>query len=174
MASTSRERLDHVSPTTLNLQQGRHVPLRKLSKGAADNEGRNENDVFAVKSHALALMQTLQSLSAPISNNRPPPVPLISTRSSSTGPVINNLSPKNKTYPMGPPITPSMTRTAQRSRAAALASSSKSGHTRTPSHATGLGDVPRKRIEVMSRLVEVMRKSTRLRYELPVEELIAW
>lgn len=169
-ASTSRERLDHVSPTALGLQQERHIPLRKLSKNAEDfNWG--ENDVFAIKSHALAMMQILQSFSA-ATISRPTSIPLISTRSFSTGAAVN-LSPKNKTYPMGPPITPSMTRTAQRSRAAAMASS-KSGHNRTPSHATGLGDVPRKRIEVMSRLVEVMRKSTRLRYELPVEELIAW
>lgn len=125
-------------------------------------------DAFTVKSHALALMHKLQSLTP--AENRTSTFPRLSLRSSSMG--TGGVSPQRKFSPMGPPITPSMTRSAQRSRAAALANG-KASHVRTPSHAAGLGDVPRKRIDVMARLVEALSKSARLRYELPVEELIA-
>jgi rapamycin-insensitive companion of mTOR len=122
-------------------------------------------DVFAIKSHALALMHSLQSMAPAI----PTRVRAPSSRPSSAGGRITS----NGDSPMGPPVTPSMTRSAQRARAAALANS-KGVHTRTPSHAAGLGDVPKRRIDIMTRLVEVMEKSARLRYELPVQELIAW
>ncbi|UZJ53770.1 hypothetical protein CBS101457_003090 [Exobasidium rhododendri] len=129
-------------------------------------------DAFAIKSHAMVLMQTLQSLTPDVAP-QPSTSPSISTRSSSIG--RPEVSPKSSFNSMAPPMTPSMTRSAQRSRAAAAAAvaaaNGKTSHVRTPSNATGLGDVARKRIDTMSRLVIAMGKSARLRYELPVEEL---
>lgn len=162
VASTSREKLDsNSSPMSVYVQQARSGPLPLLSKGSED-----KNDVSAVKSHATVLMQTLQSLTLP--SSRASTLAPLTARTSSI-----STSPKTKFSSMGPPTTPSMTRSAQRSRAAAL-SNARPNHVRTPSHATGLGDIPRKRIDVMSRLVEVLQKSARLRYEISAEDLVGW
>lgn len=62
-------------------------------------------------------------------------------------------------------------RTAARSRAAAIASGSSS-HARTPSNATGLGDQARHQINQINRLVDILKRHARVRYELPLDELV--
>ncbi|SPO31737.1 related to protein ste16 [Ustilago trichophora] len=62
-------------------------------------------------------------------------------------------------------------RTAARSRAAAIASASSS-HARTPSNATGLGDQAKHQIHQINRLVDILKRHARVRYELPLDDLV--
>lgn len=78
----------------------------------------------------------------------------------------------NQVLGMPPPNLPSMTRTAQRTRAARVIGSQTPSHTRTPSNASGLGELQKRRLEIMNRLTVVLDKNLRGRYELPIDELL--
>lgn len=84
----------------------------------------------------------------------------------------NDQSGMSQTVGMPPPNLPSMTRSAQRSRAARVAGNQASSHVRTPSHASGLGDLPKRRLDTMNRLTMVLDKNLRGRYELPLDDLL--
>ncbi|KAJ1021886.1 hypothetical protein NDA16_003648 [Ustilago loliicola] len=62
-------------------------------------------------------------------------------------------------------------RTAARSRAAAIASGTSS-HARTPSNAAGLGDQAKHQIDQINRLVDILKRRARVRYELPLDDLV--
>ena len=63
-------------------------------------------------------------------------------------------------------------RNMARNRVAALAGANGSAHVRTPSNATGLGDETKRQIDTLNRLVNVLKRHTRVRYELPLDELV--
>lgn len=130
------------------------------------------DDVKAAREQAASLIQVLQSLTTPDarpeSSEGEQKVPVAKHDSISS--LQTATSPK-KNVPT--PSAASTARLAQRSRVAALAAAGRteSAHMRTPSHASGLGNLGKRRIETMARLVAVLKRDMRARYEMPLDDL---
>ncbi|PWN49565.1 hypothetical protein IE53DRAFT_388192 [Violaceomyces palustris] len=136
---------------------------------------KENDDAQAMRALSAALIRAL----------RPSDLRESSTSSPSTLSNLNTELPVTTTSepvsPRGvmPPPLPSITAAsssrivAPRSRAAALTSSKGThAHVRTPSNAGGLADASKKQIDTMSRLVTVLQRNARARYELPLDDFV--
>ncbi|CEH14460.1 related to protein ste16 [Ceraceosorus bombacis] len=115
-------------------------------------------DAEAARNHVQALMRNLAQLSK------------LASLTDESGGAAKASNGSESLSSMGPPTTPSMTRSAQRARAAAMAKSE--AHQRTPSHAHGLGDLARRRQSVLTQLAGLLRCNARVRYETDPDELL--
>lgn len=138
----------------------------------AQNHDREAEGARASRSLAITLIRSLRP-SSPL----PPPakLPTLSELSSESndastqsdrpaptaaGPGTDQDSPLSKNLAL-----PRMARrTAARSRAAA--------HARTPSNATGLDSEAKHQIDQINRLVDLLKRHARVRYELPLDDLV--
>ena len=161
---------------------------RPPDSGHVHTHQREVDDARASTSLAIMLIRSLRP-----SSPMPPPAKLPtlseSTDPPSPGTVSPHIRPVDQTlvHPTNVATTaatdpdsplnqtlalPRMARrTAARSRAAALASGA-SAHARTPSNATGLGDQAKHRIDQINRLVDILKRHARVRYELPLDDLV--
>ncbi|KAJ1038031.1 hypothetical protein NDA10_005530 [Ustilago hordei] len=144
----------------------------------APTTDRDVEDARASRSLALMLIRSLQP-SSPL----PPPVKLPTLSEDASSPSPSSSSPKplpgnaNDAAAAGDADSPlnknlalprMARRTAARSRAAAITSS----HARTPSNAEGLGDQAKHQIDQINRLVDILKRHARVRYELPLDDLV--
>ncbi|MCO5588188.1 hypothetical protein L7F22_042143 [Adiantum nelumboides] len=123
----------------------------------------------SVRRQAFTLMQALRATTGTRQAYGATPnvsSPLASASATSANP---NASVSQSASPlMGPPVTPSMTRQAQRTRTAA----SRPQHNRTPSHVNGLGSIAHKQIDLLNRLTSLLISNIRVRYDCPIETLV--
>ncbi|GAK67572.1 cytosolic regulator pianissimo [Moesziomyces antarcticus] len=152
-------------------QPSHHASTSKLPY----NHDREVEDARASRSLALMLIRSLRP-----SSPMPPPTQLptlaeqhqhqphaTDTADPLPAPTTDPDSPLNSALAL-----PRMTRrTAARSRAAAIASGASS-HARTPSNAAGLGDQAKHHITQINRLVDILKRHARVRYELPLDDLV--
>ncbi|SNX87974.1 related to protein ste16 [Melanopsichium pennsylvanicum] len=154
----------------------------------AHSHDREVEDARASRSFAVMLIRSLRP-SSPVPP--PPKLPTLSEHSPSVSsgsvspqpPQLGDATaqPNNATVvaALDPdsPLTKNLAlsrmarRTVARSRAAAIASTGVS-HARTPSNATGLGDQAKHQIDQTNRLVDILKRHARVRYELPLDELV--
>lgn len=134
---------------------------------------REAEDARASRSLAVMLIRSLRR-----SSPTPPPAKLstLSESGDTSSPSTKEAPPATVTSPDSP-FNPNLAlprmarRTAARSRAAAIASGAAS-HARTPSNAAGLGDQAKQQIDQISRLVDILKRHARVRYELPLDDLV--
>ena len=151
----------------MDSQQMAHVRASlNLLSAIADAISGTADEAFLARSRAAALVDTLRSLGRETQKRVLPDA----SEMAQSPPEFAPISPP--TRHMGPPATPSTTRSAQRARAAAQAKG-ESAHVRTPSHVAGLGDLPRRRVETLLQLADVLQRNPRVRYELAPEEIVS-
>ncbi|CDU24676.1 related to protein ste16 [Sporisorium scitamineum] len=165
------------------------APPLPLAPNPAHAHDREVEDARASRSLAVMLIRSLRP-----SSPMPPParLPTLSERAGSISPgstsprprpsdqaaavQSNNVATTVVTDPDSP-LNPNLAlprmarRTAARSRAAALAAGA-SAHARTPSNAAGLGDQAKHQIDQINRLVDILKRHARVRYELPLDDLV--
>lgn len=158
--------LGKLNPTISN---SRNNSRPSSSSGGNQNHVNNHNHNSKVSSDLTGLNH-FQSSTSTQQKSTTKNAPFSWTNQNQTN--SNDQSGMNQTVGMPPPNLPSMTRSAQRSRAARVAGNQASSHVRTPSHASGLGDLPKRRLDTMNRLTMVLDKNLRGRYELPLDDLL--
>lgn len=127
------------------------TPLDVLA-GKARGERTNDQ---AYRRHALTLLDLLHTIASQ------------TTRYSSPKSTVDT-----KPLVMGPPSTPSSTRTAQRVRAASRNRSQASRSPNSAVESVESADDSQRKIEVMDNLVGILRRSVRVRYELTAEKVL--
>ncbi|TKY87021.1 hypothetical protein EX895_003698 [Sporisorium graminicola] len=165
------------------------APALPLGPGPGHAHDREVEDARASRSLAVMLIRSLRP-SSPI----PPPatMPTLSERAGSISPGSTSPRPRPTDHAVAvqsnkaattvvtdsdSPLNSNLAlprmarRTAARSRAAALAAGA-SAHARTPSNATGLGDQAKHQIDQINRLVDILKRHARVRYELPLDDLV--
>ncbi len=180
--------LDPSATSTASAQpsSSRHAHTQSHDREVEDARASRSLAVMLIRSlrpasplPPLAKLPTLAELDAsPSPTSSPQPLPNANdantqaNNNTATAAVANAVvtdpdSPLNKNLAL-----PRMARrTAARSRAAAAASAASS-HARTPSNATGLGDQARHQIDQINRLVDILKRHARVRYELPLDDLV--
>lgn len=123
----------------------------------------------SVRRQAFTLMQALRATTGTrqvygATPNVSSPLAAAATTSSNPNASVSQIASPL----MGPPLTPSMTRQAQRTRTAAT----RPQHNRTPSHVNGLGSIAHKQIDLLNRLTELLMSNIRVRYDCPIETLV--
>ncbi|SJX66514.1 related to protein ste16 [Sporisorium reilianum f. sp. reilianum] len=170
--------------------RGAAAPALPLGPDSAHAHDREVEDARASRSLAVMLIRSLRP-----SSPMPPPakLPTLSERAASISPGSTSPRPRPSEHasaavqphnaattaitdpdsPLNPNLAlPRMARrTAARSRAAAIAAGA-SAHARTPSNATGLGDQAKHQIDQINRLVDILKRHARVRYELPLDDLV--
>ena len=153
------------------------APTQPSGSRHVHNHDREVEDARASRSLAVMLIRSLRPTSP-----MPPPAKLPtlsehasaqSSSSSSPQPPQNAATATDPDSPLNSNLAlPRMARrTAARSRAAAIAAGASS-HARTPSNATGLGDHAKHQIDQIHRLVDILKRHARVRYELPLDDLV--
>ncbi|CAO1619687.1 unnamed protein product [Parajaminaea phylloscopi] len=149
----------HLSPTESMSS------LRSLSNFTESYEQRldgERTDDQAYKRQALAILDLLQSFkNAHVS----------STDGSleTTLPANEPATPSLPTRPMGPPLTPSNKRAAQKARMAYRTPTAGLPQERSVMYA----EEAEQTVDLLNRLTEIMRRSIRARYELGIDRLVA-
>lgn len=152
----------HSSPSSIN--QSRLPSLFDVPAAAEEQEEKPIRD--SARRQAFTLMQALRATTGTRQVYGTTPSvssPLAAGTTSTNANVSQSASPL-----MGPPLTPSMTRQAQRTRTAAT----RPQHNRTPSHVNGLGSIAYKQIDLLSRLTNLLISNIRVRYDCPIENLV--
>ncbi|PWY98657.1 hypothetical protein BCV70DRAFT_178261, partial [Testicularia cyperi] len=151
---------------------------------------RENEDARASRSQAISLVRMLRTASP-----RPPltsPLPTLSEDTTAAGDVssatIGTLDPdatlnetttglsqnpeNTRESPLRAPVVlpriPRQRRPGARNPGLAASTS----HARTPSNATGLADETKRQIDHMNHLVDILKHHARVRYELPLDELV--
>ncbi|SPO40478.1 related to protein ste16 [Pseudozyma flocculosa] len=179
--------------TTTHRSRSDTATSRPGSEGDRERDKETE-DAQATRTLVMALLRSLRS--TPL-RNRSGSAPLLMSSSKSTLDEAAASASSNASRPgegvagagmgagipglvgnanaplaMGPPGARMNRRQITRNRVAALAGGASSGHVRTPSNADGLGDAANRQIDTMKRLVVVLKKHARARYELSLDDLV--
>lgn len=180
-AANAQPSLDpHANPPPLLFHQPSAQPNHHASTSKLPyNHQREIEDARASRSLALMLIRSLRP-----SSPMPPPTQLPTLTEQQQQQHQHPSHANAAADPLPAPTTdpdsplnsalalPRMARrTAARSRAAAIASGASS-HARTPSNAAGLGDQAKHHITQINRLVDILKRHARVRYELPLDDLL--
>ncbi|KAN0062384.1 hypothetical protein ACQY0O_005266 [Thecaphora frezii] len=162
-----------------------------LANDSERERDRESEDAQAMRSLATALIRSLRSVPSRIRSGSAPLLMSGSglmdesgssssktaadggggSQAAASTAAVAAMHSANMPLPIGAPSRVNR-RQITRNRVAALANSRPAGHVRTPSNASGLGDAAKRQIDTMNRLVNVLKKHARVRYELLLDDLV--